>query len=310
MKSKTNTNKDVYARILEQIMTGLDNGVAVWSKSWTPAMDKGFSNPLSGFSYRGQNVWLLAWAMMLSGWDSPYFATYKQIQESGGQVIKGSKGISLVKWFPYTETPKQAAERLNVPVAQVKKTDCETVGLKCSWFTVFNLKAQTTGLDELIPVTEPEKVVNSIQECENILAGYADEPDIMTGNLAAYSPDRDTIILPAMTQFNKPESYYATRFHEDVHSTGHVSRLNRDLSGKFGSKKYASEELVAELGAAFLCGRARIETKTIENHTAYIQSWKKLLTDEPDILFKAMTEARKAVEYMTGSDVFFDGDDN
>jgi antirestriction protein ArdC len=147
---------------------------------------------------------------------------------------------------------------------------------------------------------------NPIEEAEKIVEGYKDSPKIVNkdDNRAYYNPFFDFINMPVMGKFNKVEEYYSTIFHEMIHSTGHTNRLKRldnQKSAAFGSEDYSKEELVAEFGAAMLCGIAGIENSTIENSTAYIQSWLKALRDDKTLAVKAAAQAQKAADYILGT---------
>jgi len=160
---------------------------------------------------------------------------------------------------------------------------------------------QTEG----IPIPEPEETNNHfdpIEKAEQIILGMPLKPDIYhAGNKACYNPSKDAIHLPNQQTFHMPEEYYCTAFHELIHSTGHTSRIGRKSILEptyFGSHEYSKEELVAEMGAAFLCGYAGIEQKTIENSAAYIQGWLKVLKKDKTMLVHAAAQAQKAADYI------------
>jgi antirestriction protein ArdC len=151
----------------------------------------------------------------------------------------------------------------------------------------------------------PEIITNpftSIERAEQIMAGMPHKPDIRHGgNEACYSPMLDYVKLPEPSAFQSPEEYYATAYHELVHSTGHASRVGRKgilEPSFFGSHEYSKEELVAEMGAAFLCGVAGIEQRTIENSASYISGWLKALKNDRKLLVMAAAQAQHAVDYI------------
>lgn len=307
-KKTPKTSNEIYTRIIKRILDSLERGdVPVWRKPFNPTRyGKRFQNPLSDIEYSGQNIWLLGWTMLIEEWDSPYFATFNQIKKNGGTIIKGSIGVQLVKYFPVKETRKEAAERFGIPVSQVNESARSIKFLRPSSFTVFNLKTQTENMDEFIPddtLNIPEFETN--ESCETVWENYENKPPTLwDSELAAYHPTTDKIVMPPKSAFTNPDEVYATLFHEGVHSTGHKSRLNRPIQNNFGTKAYAIEELVAEIGASFLCGHSGIETQTLtENHTAYIASWLKRLQKDPDIIFKAIKFADKSVQYILGETV-------
>jgi antirestriction protein ArdC len=170
--------------------------------------------------------------------------------------------------------------------------------LKC--YYVWN-REQTEGLTE--PEEIPSNIITPIEEGERIIQGYKDCPEIFFGgNRAYYHPALDSIHCPVRDAFTGSNEYYSTLFHEMVHSTGSEHRLNRNIKNSFGSEDYSKEELVAELGAAFLCGISGIDnTSTKENTAAYIQSWIKVLKNDVKFFFEASRLAGKAVQYITGN---------
>lgn len=170
------------------------------------------------------------------------------------------------------------------------------------YYTVYNV-AQCENIDESkipsIPTTHND--FDHIAECEAIIAGMPNCPEIQQGKQrASYNPLSDIISIPRFDSFDTAEEYYSTLFHELTHSTGHGSRLNRlnnNVSG-FGNEEYSKEELVAEMGAAFLCGFAGIENTTINNSVAYIQGWLKALKHDKKLVIMAAAQAQKAADYI------------
>lgn len=297
-------NNKVYGAIVAKLFARMQEGQAVWRKSWDyKAVGFALSNPLSGAKYSGQNVYLLAWSMLLEGWDSPFFATLNQISEAGGQVVQGALGTPIVTYTPILEGVADAAKRLGVSAEEVQAEDRKTQFLRPRYYTVFNLKAQTTGLEDRIPnplvVSKP---FNPIEAAEAIVQGYTDRP-VQVWNAqdrAYYVPSRDIVSMPPRESFDGEAEFYATLLHEYAHSTGHESRLGRKF-GVQGTREYAVEELVAEITAAILCGQAGIETKTLENSAAYLRHWHEVLAKDPDILFKALGLATAAADHILGA---------
>ena len=169
------------------------------------------------------------------------------------------------------------------------------------YYTVFNIE-QAEGVE--VPKDEPLPELSPIAECERIAERMPNPPKIEFdgGNRAFYRPLNDSVHLPLRKVFLSAEEYYSTLFHELVHSTGHGSRLNRPgiQDVNFGSEKYSKEELIAEIGAAFLCGTTGIEKKTIQNSAAYVQNWLNALKDDKKLVVLAAAQAQKAVDYVTG----------
>ena len=167
-------------------------------------------------------------------------------------------------------------------------------------YVVFNL-SQTEG----IPTPETDKPdIEPLEACENIIHGYKDSPEIKYGgNEAYYSINPDLLCLPNKDAFDSPEDLAQTTYHELIHSTGHPSRLKRfgiDTVSHFGSEKYSKEEIIAELGAAMLCGVSGIETSTINKSASYLNGWVKVLRGDKLLIAKAAGAAQRSVDYILG----------
>jgi len=258
--------------------------VAPWHKPWTAQLPQ---NLASGRKYRGINVFLLA----TCGYGSPYWLTYKQAIDRGGHVRKGQHGTKVVFWKFGTR--------------QVEDTDGETIERKSvflRYYTVFNVE-QCEG----IAARDATRAVNPIEECERILQGMPNPPAIEQEGRAWYRPCSDTVGIPAPNAFSSVEEYYSTLFHELTHSTGHPKRVGRDGIEKlntFASESYSKEELVAEMGAAMLCGVAGIERLTLSNSAAYLKSWMDVLKSDSRIVVSAASQAQKAADYILGKESY------
>jgi len=278
-----------YEKITAQIVAMLEEGVVPWRKPWNAAGLRATSLS-TGKNYRGINAFVLGAMGMIRNYGSPYWGTYKQINERGGQIRKGEKSTSVVLWKPF--------ERINA--------DGETVqSVFLTTFNVFNAEQADWAEGEM--PTVPEMADHDpIEAAEAIASGYlATGPTISFGSASAYySPAADAIAMPPMGAFETPEGYYATLFHEMAHSTGHASRLSRDgvtEGHRFGDADYSREELVAELSAAFLCDTAGIEPDaTLSNAAAYIKNWLKVLKDDPKMIVEAAGKAQKAADWVQG----------
>ena len=169
---------------------------------------------------------------------------------------------------------------------------------------MWNLE-QTEGIRWEPLMQFEEREINPIDECQKVIDGYTDKPKVnFGGGRAYYSPLQDYVQLPKVGDFKSSELYYGTLFHEFVHSTGHRSRLDRSsIAGlnEFGSKEYSKEELVAEIGASFLCGISGIVNETIDNSASYVQSWLRALKNDVKMVVIAASQAQKAVDYITES---------
>jgi len=272
----------VYEIVTEQIIKQLENGDIPWKRPW---LTNGIpiQNFVSKKPYRGINPFLLNGA----GYACPYWVTFNQVKQLGGKVKKGEHG-SMVVFFKMLEVDDRAraGEKTNIPMLR--------------YYKVFNL-SQTTGIHWDKP--EETREHNPIQICEDIVSGYPGKPPIKFGrDHAAYNPSGDYVKMPNPETFKSAEFFYNVLFHELTHSTGHENRLDRasltDLAAVFGSHEYSKEELVAEFGAAMLCGVAGIDTTTIENSAAYIKNWSKKLRENPKYIVWAASQAQKAADYI------------
>lgn len=266
----------VYQIVTDRIIKQLQGGVIPWKKPW-----KGLPYPVSWKTlkpYRGINRFLL---------EPGEYLTWKQIQEIGAKVKKGEKAHMVCFYTPYEVEDRQTGEMKTIPVFR--------------YYKVFEV-GQCEGVNRKINLEQHNH--NPIQKAEEIVHNYKDRPEITYHpSKAFYRPSEDIIGMPSINQFDTPEEYYSTLFHELVHSTGHPKRLNRKDFMKhdfFGDENYSKEELVAEFGAAFLCAVAGIENTTIKNSTAYIQGWMEALQNDVTLAVKAASLAQKAVDYILG----------
>jgi antirestriction protein ArdC len=236
------------------------------------------------------NQMILGITAMLEDYDSNVWGTYAQIAKHGGQVAKGQKSTSVILWKPFDGVDKDGQE--------VKRFFMTT-------FNVFNVaQAEWTG-------ERPGHVVkaehDSIADAEAIANAYlTNGPTFSTGgDRAFYRPSTDSIKVPEIGYFDNAEAYYSTLFHEITHSTGHKTRLDRDgvTEGHvFGDADYSREELIAEMGAAFLCAEAGINPEsTMTNSAAYVQNWLKVLKGDSKIIVEAAGKAQKACDHVMGS---------
>jgi len=279
---------DAYQVITDRMVSLLEQGTVPWQKPWQSG-DLVPRNLVSQKAYRGVNVFLLH-AMSYA---SPFWLTFNQAKELGGTVKRGEKACPVVfwKWLDVQENGK--AER--VPFLR--------------YYSAFNI-AQCEGIPQRrIPALNGIKREHGpIQEAERIVAGMSKRPEVKSGlDRAFYSPSGDFVGMPSSGQFRTPEDYYSVLFHELTHSTGHESRLNRKgVSGSdgewsaFGSTPYAKEELVAEMGAAFLCGQAGIVERTLDNSAAYVSSWLARLRDDRRLVVQAAAQAQRASDFILG----------
>jgi antirestriction protein ArdC len=280
-------NESVYQVITSRIIGLLEKGVVPWQQPWQ-STDHAPRNMVSGKPYRGINTFLLS----ALGYSSPFWLTFKQAQSLGGHVKQGEKGSPVIFWKWLDMENKDTGKTERIPFLR--------------YSSVFNV-AQCEGIE--VPTTgEPVREHSPVDAAENIVAGMPKRPEIKQGsNRAFYSPARDMIGMPALEQFGTTEHYYSVLFHELTHSTGHETRLNRKsvsrtegTQASFGSDAYSREELVAEMGSAFLCGHAGIVERTIDNSAAYLASWLNRLKSDPKLVVQAAAQAQKAADFILG----------
>lgn len=285
--------QDVYQKVTDKIVADLEKGELTWLKPWSAGnMDGRVIKPLrhSGQAYSGINVLMLWGAAMEAGYCSPYWMTYRQAKELGAHVRKGERGNPVV----YAGT-------LNKTEEQDDGTEEERSFRFMKAYTVFNVD-QVEGLPDHYYV-KPEPVIDSAQRDEtadNFFA--ATGADVRHGgNRAYYSGGSDHVQMPVFECFRSPEAYYATLAHELTHWTKHPKRLDREFGRKkWGDEGYAREELVAELGAAFLCADLGLIPEPGTDHAAYIQSWLKVLKNDKRAIFSAAAYAQKAADFLHG----------
>lgn len=294
MSNEHAERKDVYSRVTDRIIADLEQGVRPWMKPWNAEHAAGrITRPLrhNGQPYNGINVLMLWSAAVDRGYAAPIWMTYKQAAEMGAHVRKGEKGELVVyaNTITRTETDAETGE------------DAERTIPFLKGYTVFNAE-QIDGLPERFtqladPTLDP---VARIERAEEFFA--ATKADIRHGgNMACYAIGLDRIQMPPFVAFRDAESYYATLAHESVHWTRHPSRLNRDLGRKsWGDAGYAREELVAELGSAFLAADLGLTLEPRDDHAAYIGHWLAVLKDDKRAIFSAAAHAQRAADFLHG----------
>ncbi len=277
--------KDVIRDIAMKIADLIDEGTVPWRQPWRNGDLP--CNAQSGKAYRGINLLALAMSAQVSGYSDPRWCTLKQANARGGRVRAGSKGTPIVFWKTLLVERDEQVRR--VPLAR--------------GYVVFNAE-QIDGA-EFEPLPE-RQLVEPIVAAQKIVNEYlARGPSISYGHeLAAYSPSSDHVLMPTMCDFVSAERFHATLFHELGHSTGHQSRLGRDMSGMMGDHSYSREELVAEYTASFLCGLCGIATEdVVEQSASYLKGWSSKIRDDPGMFSRACAEAQRAVDLILGSEV-------
>lgn len=283
--------QDVYEKITNQIIAELEKGVRPWMKPWNAGHVAGpISRPLrsNGKPYGGINVVMLWATAMQRGYNAPIWITYRQAAELGAHVRKGEKGTLVV--YASKITRNETDENGN-------EFEHEIPFLK--GYTVFNVE-QIEGLPAHYTAIHPRRLnpEQRIAQAETFFA--ATGADIRHGgNSAYYVPSQDFVQMPLFESFRDAAAYYATLSHEMVHLTSHPKRLNREFGRKrFGDQAYAMEELVAEIGAAFLCADLALVPQIREDHAPYVAGWLKVLKDDKRAIFTAASHAQRAADFL------------
>lgn len=285
---------NVYSWVTERIIKMIEeSGNLPWHKPWATNGIRP-KNLVSGKEYKGVNVFLLAFAPF----SSPYWVTLKQCNKLGGRVkLNEMKNKYMVTFWKISKYILVNGRRQYVE-ANAEHYDGKTFMLR--YYYVYNVE-QCEGLT--VPVTEPKKPFNAIEKCAEVWEGYFNKPTLAHGGeRACYFPAMDKIQMPKPETFVSPEHYYSTLFHEAIHSTGHENRLDRKIMNSFGDEEYSKEELVAEMGAAFLCAETGIENKTFDNSAAYVQSWLKVLRNDTKMIVSAASQAEKSAEHILNNE--------
>ena len=280
---QTSVRQDVYTRVTDRIIADLEKGVRTWMKPWNGRhANARVTLPLRhcGTPYQGINVLLLWGEAVAKGYSSSKWMTYRQAEELNAHVRKGEHGALVVY-----------ANRIQKTEQDESGADVERAIPFMKGYTVFNVE-QIEGLPESYyakPVAPAERM-QLIEEAESF---YASSGATFRhgGNRAFYAPSQDVIQLPVPEAFRDAESYAAVKAHELTHWTSHPSRLHRTLGKRFGDDAYAAEELIAELGSAFLCGTLGITPEQREDHAAYIRNWLDVLKADKRAIFTAAVHA-------------------
>lgn len=282
--------KSVYEIVTDKIIDQLEKGVIPWRKPWGTTGTGGLpKNGITGRKYSGINLLMLEWGETYYTWNEIQEHNHEAAKkkEPLWKIKKGSKA-SIVVFFTLVENKKSKNPEKpeQIPIYR--------------YYNVF-ASNDIEGIDHNVKTYEHDPIT----EAEEIAFNFKEVPvHHHNNNRAFYSPMEDYINVPSYDRFEHPEEYYSTLFHEMTHSTGHESRLKRFVgsakNASKGSKAYSFEELIAELGAAFLCGHCGIVNKTIDNSAAYIDSWLKVLKEDKTAIIRAAGKASKAADYIRG----------
>lgn len=284
---------DIYSRVTGKIVADLEKGVRPWAKPWsTEHAGARIVRPLrhNGKPYQGLNILLLWGSAVENGFSSPVWMTFKQARDLGAHVRQAEKGSLVVfaDTLHKTETDDKTGEEIEKNIPFMKG------------YTVFNVD-QIDGLPFHYYAKPEQPHIQQTERNECLECFFRNTGALIRhgGNRAFFSPAADFIQMPPFPAFRDAESYYATLAHEMTHWTGHASRLDRNLDRQ-DRQHYAREELVAELGAAFLCANLAITPETREDHAAYIAHWLKALKDDKRFIFSAASHASRAADHLEG----------
>ena len=298
-KAELQTSKEVEYRqqMIDEIIDCLERDVIPWEKCWNEKRYRPY-NAATNIAYRGLNNANLSIVSMARGYKDPRFMTFQQAKQKGYRIKQGSKCINIAYWTYYSFEEKKSlsvSEWNRIPAEEQLKYK-----LIVKKSQVFNAEC----IDGIPPLQIEEfenKKIDCLEKAVGNIVKNIGLFKIKEGyGKAAYIPSEDSICIPDFSAFHDEKSYYSTLFHELAHATGHPQRLNRDLSGRFGSESYAIEELRAEIASMFLAQdfSMELDRKHIDNHKAYIQSWLKTIKKQPMVLFKAIKEAEGIASYM------------
>lgn len=281
--------RNVLEEIATKVVTMMETSGSNWAKPWAGMVsENGAPRSAVGRRYTGINSMNLAFEMMDHGWDQPIFATFKQWQDKGAKVLKGSKGVPVVFF-----------KKIEVEDRDLNDGSTKTIPM-LKHFTVFNID-QVEGADGLRinPVDLPnDQAWMDELTAEEVIEASGADIEHKAGDRAFFAPSQDRIVLPLKAQFSSADGYYGTALHELTHWTGHESRLDRQFGKRFGDQAYAFEELVAEMGAAMLCGATGVTSEPREDHAKYLSSWIKHIKDDPKKLMTACSMAEKAATFL------------
>jgi len=268
--------------ITDRIIARLESGVIPWRRPWRAG--RAPANFKTKRRYSGINAVLLA----MGGYKCPYWLTWNQVKELGGRVSKGEHATKIIFWKDI-EVGLEEEQESGVVESKTKRIPF------VRFYRVWNLE-QTEGI-EIPEEKEPGERNEPLSACEVIVEQMPNRPKIIHRKQSAYyNPSRDYINMPEFNSFEDSQAYYSTLFHELVHATGHRSRLDRP--GSKDRDSYSKEELIAEIGAAFLCAEAGIQDKTLDDSASYICGWLSVLKEDKRVLLTAASAAQMAADYI------------
>ncbi len=274
--------KDVYAEVTNQIIAALESCSGKWERPWHQVnfIPK---NAYSGLKYRGINtviLWLLGQKL---GYQDALWATYRQWSELGAQVRKGEKSATVLFWKSVDKAEGGEAAEEDGSKKQY---------LIAKYYHVFNVSQVENHDPGFVGLEDSER----LERAEGFFSQLG--VNQKEAESAFYVRAEDTVYMPPFSKFLDREAFYSVLSHEVTHWSGHESRLNRDLSGRFGDQSYAIEELIAELGSAFLCAELEVKSTPRDDHAEYIAHWLQVLKADKKAIFSAASKAQQAVDWM------------
>jgi len=283
---------DLFETITNQLIADIESGAAgTWRMPWHTLADAGTPTSIDGRPYRGANAVWLAMVAATRAWTTGTYGTYRAWQRHGAQVRRGEKAIPVILWKPTTPKPDDSV------------TDDERSAGRRLLARAYNVFAaeQCDGADDII-AARAERLAgrdapDRIAAADRYFAAIG-ATIIEGGNRAFYQPSTDSIHVPPLDQFEHAAHHAGTLAHEATHWTGHAERLNRDLSGRFGSDSYAAEELVAELGAAMWSAQMGLSAVTRPDHASYLAGWLRVLRSDARALVTVASRSQAAVDYL------------
>jgi len=279
------TNKQIYEKVNEKIMDLISKGTMPWEMTW-----EGSTLPMnlaSNTQYRGINIWMLSATAMFNGYSHNQWLTFNQARKLGGAVKRNEKASFVV-----------FAKRIEKNGQDDVPEDERDSFFLYQYYNVFNV-AQCDGIT---PIEKKVRENTPLEEAEAIVAGYKNKPEIIRGEYSpCYSPLNDKVFMPTIDAFTSSEEYYGALFHELAHSTGHESRMNRDLAGKMDKTSYSKEELIAEFTASYLRAMTGIATPVADaNSASYIDGWSEKIKKDSRIIMSSASKAMRVADYILG----------
>lgn len=306
-KTKTSEFRE---RIVSEFLDVIEKDPLNWSKKWSFAGTGRPYNGSTGKPYNGANVFWLKMVEDINGYEDPRWLTFNQIKSAGYKVKAGQHGYKVEYWMPFDHKENKCISwdeykkltlngSLKLTYTNEDGKNCGRFSITARYYTVFNGK-QIEGLEPYV-VQEVNNPINASLIVKEVSVGmgvhiFEDRNE----NRAYYSPLKDEVHLPNRERFDSDYAYQATALHELGHATGHSSRLKRNQEGRFGSEDYAYEELVAETSSAFMSEyfNTTLPDSELKNHAAYIQSWASAIKNDKNYLFKAISDAEAAADFM------------